>query len=73
MCFIRSPNARILPAALLVVQYFARCSDMALCGLWHGASWTFLLWGTLHGVAADDLRIVAAPIVQNCRRCSVGC
>jgi hypothetical protein len=24
---------------------------MALCGLWHGASWTFVLWGTLHGIA----------------------
>jgi len=24
---------------------------MMLCGLWHGASWTFVLWGTLHGVA----------------------
>jgi len=21
-----------------------------LCGLWHGASWTFLAWGLLHGV-----------------------
>ncbi|HEX9469500.1 MAG TPA: MBOAT family protein, partial [Bradyrhizobium sp.] len=21
------------------------------CGLWHGASWTFVLWGTLHGCA----------------------
>jgi alginate O-acetyltransferase complex protein AlgI len=21
-----------------------------LCGLWHGASWTFVLWGALHGV-----------------------
>ena len=21
----------------------------ALCGLWHGASWTFLLWGLFHG------------------------
>jgi alginate O-acetyltransferase complex protein AlgI len=20
-----------------------------LCGLWHGASWTFVLWGALHG------------------------
>jgi hypothetical protein len=24
---------------------------MALCGLWHGASWTFVLWGVLHGLA----------------------
>ena len=24
---------------------------MALCGLWHGASWTFVLWGTVHGIA----------------------
>ena len=24
---------------------------MALCGLWHGAGWNFVLWGTLHGAA----------------------
>jgi D-alanyl-lipoteichoic acid acyltransferase DltB (MBOAT superfamily) len=24
---------------------------MALCGLWHGAGWTFVLWGTLQGLA----------------------
>ena len=30
---------------------------MALCGLWHGAGWTFVLWGTLQGVA-----IVAATV-----------
>ena len=24
---------------------------MALCGLWHGAGWNFVLWGTLHGLA----------------------
>lgn len=23
---------------------------MALCGLWHGASWTFLIWGIWHGI-----------------------
>ncbi|MFC1677254.1 MBOAT family O-acyltransferase [Planctomycetota bacterium] len=21
-----------------------------LCGLWHGANWTFVIWGTLHGL-----------------------
>ena len=45
-------NARILPRRFLVVLYFAALLlTMALCGLWHGASWTFVLWGTLHGVA----------------------
>ena len=24
---------------------------MLLCGLWHGAGWTFIVWGGLHGVA----------------------
>ena len=24
---------------------------MVLCGLWHGAGWTFVLWGALHGLA----------------------
>jgi alginate O-acetyltransferase complex protein AlgI len=24
---------------------------MLLCGLWHGASWNFVLWGGLHGAA----------------------
>lgn len=24
---------------------------MALCGLWHGSAWNFVLWGALHGIA----------------------
>lgn len=24
---------------------------MALCGLWHGAAWQFVCWGSLHGLA----------------------
>jgi len=23
---------------------------MMLCGLWHGVGWTFIIWGTLHGL-----------------------
>jgi len=23
---------------------------MSLCGLWHGAGWTFIVWGSLHGL-----------------------
>ncbi len=30
---------------------------MVLGGLWHGASWTFVLWGALHGVALAATRI----------------
>ena len=24
---------------------------MSLCGLWHGAQWTFVCWGAWHGIA----------------------
>jgi alginate O-acetyltransferase complex protein AlgI len=45
-------NARILPRRFRIVQYFlAMFVTMTLCGLWHGASWTFVLWGALHGCA----------------------
>jgi alginate O-acetyltransferase complex protein AlgI len=45
-------NARIVPRRFLPLQFFsAMLVTMALCGLWHGASWTFVLWGTLHGCA----------------------
>jgi alginate O-acetyltransferase complex protein AlgI len=58
MAFLRSyvffplVDARILPRRFLPLQsYIATVLTMALCGLWHGASWTFVLWGTLHGCA----------------------
>jgi D-alanyl-lipoteichoic acid acyltransferase DltB (MBOAT superfamily) len=42
---------------------------MALCGLWHGAGFTFLVWGLLHGAALivcrvweDSGRRLAAPV-----------
>ena len=45
-------NARIVPRRFRIYQHFAAMLlTMALCGLWHGASWTFVLWGTLHGCA----------------------
>lgn len=30
---------------------------MLVCGLWHGANWTFVVWGGLHGVALIAHRI----------------
>src|SRR3954452_9328743 len=45
-------NLRLLPRHWLPIQFFgAMMITMALCGLWHGASWTFVLWGVLHGLA----------------------
>lgn len=32
---------------------------MALGGLWHGANWTFLVWGVLHGVGVAASRLQA--------------
>jgi len=37
----RSGAVRYVMATLLT---------FGLCGLWHGAGWTFILWGLLHGV-----------------------
>ena len=31
-------------------RYINLIVTMVLGGLWHGASWTFVLWGTLHGI-----------------------
>lgn len=31
-------------------RYINLAVTMILGGLWHGASWTFVLWGTLHGL-----------------------
>jgi len=31
-------------------QYINNFATMVLGGLWHGAHWNFIIWGTLHGV-----------------------
>jgi D-alanyl-lipoteichoic acid acyltransferase DltB (MBOAT superfamily) len=50
--FIPLSNVKIGRKRHRLVQHFsAMLLTMALCGLWHGASWTFVLWGTLHGCA----------------------
>jgi alginate O-acetyltransferase complex protein AlgI len=35
----------------LLIQVGALLTTMTLGGLWHGAGWTFVLWGVMHGVA----------------------
>ncbi len=34
---------------------------MLLAGLWHGASWMFLLWAALHGVWLVGFRLLGSP------------
>ena len=45
---------------------FAQCRNlfvtMVLGGLWHGASWNFVIWGTLHGGALTVERVGRAFI-----------
>ena len=31
---------------------------MSLCGLWHGAAWPFVMFGTVHGVWLGADRLV---------------
>lgn len=40
---------------------------MGLCGIWHGAGWTFLLWGLYHGVLLVGYRL-AQPLWESLKR-----
>jgi len=47
----RFPRERLLGRPTEDRAYaVASLATMALCGLWHGASWAFLAWGLLHGL-----------------------
>ena len=40
------------------LRHFANLmAVMLLCGLWHGAAWTFIVWGGLHGLALSAHRL----------------
>ncbi len=43
--------ARRQPAAARLAEYRNLMLTMLLGGLWHGASWTFVVWGLYHGAA----------------------
>ena len=50
--FLPLADMRIAGTRHTTAQYvMAILATMALCGLWHGAGWNFVLWGLLHGVA----------------------
>lgn len=41
--------------------YFNLLTVMVLGGMWHGANWTFILWGTWHGVILAYERLISWP------------
>jgi alginate O-acetyltransferase complex protein AlgI len=53
-------------------NYFNLFATMALGGLWHGANWTFVIWGCLHGAYVTIERAVfgmkGLPPVSGWRR-----
>ena len=60
---IKSDYLIYLPAALIT---------FVICGIWHGAAWTFLVWGLIHGLFLVFERIGlsrflkrSAPIIQH--------
>lgn len=46
-----------------VRTYFNLFTVFFLCGLWHGASWNFLVWGAFHGVILALERAGLANII----------
>jgi alginate O-acetyltransferase complex protein AlgI len=50
--FVPLADVRIASRRYRVSQHFlAMTLTMTLCGLWHGANFTFVIWGALQGVA----------------------
>ncbi|MGL4851228.1 MAG: MBOAT family O-acyltransferase [Phocaeicola sp.] len=51
-------------------MYFNLFMTMLLGGLWHGASWLFIIWGAWHGLllALDKWRLTHFPVVKDANR-----
>lgn len=48
-------------------MYLNQLVSMTLCGLWHGASLTFVLWGLLHGVGVCLHKLFSQTILHHDR------
>lgn len=48
------------PAPIVALNLFLA---MTLAGLWHGAAWTFVVWGLWHGLGLVAHRVWAASVV----------
>jgi hypothetical protein len=45
---------------------------MVLCGLWHGANWTFVAWGALHGIYLCGYRLLSGVAGDTSRTLPAG-
>jgi D-alanyl-lipoteichoic acid acyltransferase DltB (MBOAT superfamily) len=43
-------------------------TTMVLCGLWHGAAWTYVAWGLFNGVLLIGSHVLAARFPDNAKR-----
>ena len=50
-------GARVVPQARI---YFNIMATLLIIGIWHGASWNFVVYGLLHGAAVAINRVVRA-------------
>jgi alginate O-acetyltransferase complex protein AlgI len=48
--YIYTPLLKSFSRATLITASISTLLSMSIAGLWHGPSWTFALWGTLHGL-----------------------
>lgn len=44
--------------------YFNLFITFVISGLWHGANWTFLIWGAIHGLYLIVERLLKKPLAQ---------
>jgi D-alanyl-lipoteichoic acid acyltransferase DltB (MBOAT superfamily) len=49
--YIFTPLVRSMPKMTFSYMMFSMFLAMTIAGLWHGAAWTFVLFGVLHGTA----------------------
>jgi D-alanyl-lipoteichoic acid acyltransferase DltB (MBOAT superfamily) len=49
--YLYTPIIRSFRKATLLTAAIATLAAMTIAGLWHGPSWNFVLFGTIHGVA----------------------
>ena len=49
--YLYTPILRSFGKATVRTSALATVLAMMIAGLWHGAAWTYIVWGTMHGVA----------------------